>query len=159
MPIALFRVDERLIHGQVTVGWGGRLHPTRYVVVDDQIRESTWEQELHRLGAPPEASTEFASVTEARDRLKEWEDSSEITFLLTRDVETMLGLARGRRLEGRRVNLGGIHHSPGRRKVLFYLFLDAADEDRIAALTAEGVKVTAQDLPGSPRTGSGQLLV
>lgn len=158
MPIALFRVDERLIHGQVTVGWGGRLHPTRYVVVDDQIRESTWEQELHRLGAPPEASTEFASVAEARDRLEEWEASTEVTFLLTQDVATMLDLARGGRLEGRVVNLGGIHHSPGRRKVLFYLFLDTADEERIAALTAEGVEVTAQDLPASPRTEADRLL-
>ncbi len=158
MPIALLRVDERLIHGQVTVGWGGRLHPTRYVVVDDRIRESSWEQDLHRLGAPLEASTEFASVAEARDRLQEWEGSSEVTVLLTRDLETMLDLARGGLLRGRGVNLGGIHHSPGRRKVLPYLFLDAADEERITALLAEGVEVTARDLPGSPGTEGDRLL-
>ena len=35
MPIVLFRVDERLIHGQVVVGWGGQIRPDRYLVVDD----------------------------------------------------------------------------------------------------------------------------
>ncbi len=158
MPIALLRVDERLIHGQVTVGWGGRLHPTRYVVVDDLLVESAWERDLYRLGIPSEVSAEFVSVAEARDRLEEWDRSREVTVLLTRGVEAMLGLARGGRLRGREVNLGGIHHSPGRRKVLAYLFLDPDDEARIHALEAEGVEVTARDLPGSPRTGTDRLL-
>ena len=35
MPITLLRIDERLIHGQVVVGWGERLHMDRIVVVDD----------------------------------------------------------------------------------------------------------------------------
>jgi mannose/fructose/N-acetylgalactosamine-specific phosphotransferase system component IIB len=158
MPIALFRVDERLIHGQVTVGWGGRLHPTRYVVVDDALRRSEWEQEIHRLGTPPEASSEFFSVEEARSRLDRWEGSGEVIILLTRTVDAMLDLARGGRLRGRRVNLGGIHHAPGRRKVLSYLFLDPEDEARISALQAEGVEVMAKDLPGSPGAGADRLL-
>jgi PTS system mannose-specific IIB component/fructoselysine and glucoselysine-specific PTS system IIB component len=53
MSIVLFRVDERLIHGQVVVGWGERLHIQQIVVVDDQLRESPWEQELYCLGVPP----------------------------------------------------------------------------------------------------------
>jgi mannose/fructose/N-acetylgalactosamine-specific phosphotransferase system component IIB len=53
MPIVLFRVDERLIHGQVVVGWGGPLHADRIVVVDDAIAGSPWEQELYCLGVPP----------------------------------------------------------------------------------------------------------
>ena len=29
MPVILARIDDRLIHGQVTVGWSERLHPDR----------------------------------------------------------------------------------------------------------------------------------
>jgi len=156
--IVLYRVDERLIHGQVTVGWGGRFHPTRYVVVDDGIREREWEQELYRLGTPPEAVAEFASVEEARARLAEWESSSEITFLLTRSVAGMLAIAEGGALQGREVNLGGVHHSPGRRKVLAYLFLDAAEESALERLREAGATVTAQDLPSSSRIPLVRLL-
>ena len=34
MPITLLRIDERLIHGQVVVGWGERFHVQRILVVD-----------------------------------------------------------------------------------------------------------------------------
>ena len=36
MAIVLFRVDDRLIHGQVVVGWGGPLHADRIVVRFDK---------------------------------------------------------------------------------------------------------------------------
>ena len=39
MPVVLCRVDERLIHGQVVIGWGHELRPDRYVVVDDEIAD------------------------------------------------------------------------------------------------------------------------
>jgi hypothetical protein len=46
VSIVLFRVDERLVHGQVTVGWGMRLRPALYVTVDDALAGGDWEQEL-----------------------------------------------------------------------------------------------------------------
>src|SRR2546430_4593003 len=35
------------------------------VLVDDAVRASTWEQELYRMGVPPEIEVEFASTEEA----------------------------------------------------------------------------------------------
>jgi mannose/fructose/N-acetylgalactosamine-specific phosphotransferase system component IIB len=69
MPIVLHRVDERLIHGQVVVGWGAQLHAARIVVVDDDIAASEWEQDLYCLGLPPEIAPEFVSVVE---RVRSW---------------------------------------------------------------------------------------
>ncbi len=52
MSIALFRIDDRLIHGQVVVGWGQPLHVGFIVLVDDAVRASPWEQDLYRMGVP-----------------------------------------------------------------------------------------------------------
>ena len=60
MSIVLFRVDERLLHGQVVIGWGNQLRPDRYLVVDEKLTVSGWEQDLYRLGA---AGTEVQFVT------------------------------------------------------------------------------------------------
>lgn len=158
MGIVLLRVDERLIHGQVTVGWGSKLNPRRYVVVDDRLRGSEFERDLFSLGVPTDAETEFVTVDEGRDRLPFWSESSEPTVLLTRDLDHMLRLARGGTLAGRSVNLGGIHHGPGRSRVLPYLFLNPEDRQRIRDLEAEGVTVSAQDLPGAAQTPSRKLL-
>lgn len=158
MSIVLLRVDERLIHGQVTVGWGSRLEPERYLVVDDDLADSEWEKELMVLGAPAEVEVEFFRVDEARRRLPEWFASPERDVLLTGDLDTMVRLARDGALEGHEVNLGGIHHAPHRTQVLPYLFLGPPERAQIRELVSEGVRVVAQDLPGSSRTSTATLL-
>lgn len=149
MPILLYRVDDRLIHGQVVVGWGNRLDPDRYLVVDDELAEAEWEQELYALSVPDDVEAEFLSVGEARNRIETWHESPCRSILLTRNVESMLRLARGGRLSGEEINLGGIHHRPGRTKALSYLYLDADDRERLQELEEEGLRVEARDLPGS----------
>lgn len=149
MSIVLCRVDERLIHGQVVVGWGERLHIERIVVVDDQLRESAWEQELYCLGVPPSVEAQFLSVEEARAAYPGWRADGERLVILVRNVPTLERLAAGGLLSGQEVNLGGIHSGPGRTRVLPYLFL--ADEERAALrrIQAGGAVVTARDLPAS----------
>ena len=65
MPFELYRIDDRLIHGQVVVGWGQPLDIAFIVLVDDAVAASDWEQELYRMGVPPEMEVSFASVEAA----------------------------------------------------------------------------------------------
>ena len=158
MAILLYRVDERLIHGQVVVGWGNRLRPSRYLVVDDVLADSEWERDLYRLGLPQGVEAEFVAVSEARRRLSQWRSDPVPSILLTRDLEAMARLSEEGGLAGQEVNLGGIHHAPGKEEVLSYLFLGQEDRRDIQILAREGVDVVAQDLPGSPRRAVQKLL-
>jgi PTS system mannose-specific IIB component/fructoselysine and glucoselysine-specific PTS system IIB component len=158
MPIVLLRVDERLIHGQVVVGWGGPLHADRIVVVDDDIAASPWEQELYCLGVPPEMEASFASVADARPRLAGWRGGGHRVIVLVRDVGTALRLAEGGLLNGDEVNLGGIHHADGRERVLPYLHLDDGDRDTLRRIAGTGAVVSARDLPASKRVPLEELV-
>lgn len=149
MPIVLHRIDERLIHGQVVVGWGSQLRPDRIVVVDDDLSASTWEQELYVLGLPPEITAEFTSVADARERLPKWRIGHDRVFLLTRDARTMEQLGQGGMLTGVDINIGGLHHAPGRRQVLPYVFLSGAETAALQSLADGGANVAARDLPAS----------
>ena len=150
MPIVLFRVDERLIHGQVVVGWGGPLHADRIVVADDAIAESAWEQELYCLGVPPEIEASFVPVDRARDSVAAWRDDPlHRTIVLVRDVATLRRVSRGQALRGDEVNLGGIHHAAGREKLLPYLFLTVEEGDVLREVAGEGVRISARDLPAT----------
>ncbi|HEX8213659.1 MAG TPA: PTS sugar transporter subunit IIB [Longimicrobium sp.] len=151
MPIVLFRVDERLIHGQVVVGWGGPLHADRIVVVDDAIAESAWEQELYCLGMPPEMEAQFVSSSQALEAFELWRGGPKRTIVLVRDVATARRLADSGLLRGEEVNLGGIHHAEGRTRVLPYLHLTADEVASLREMEAGGVAVSARDLPGSHR--------
>jgi len=146
VSIVLQRVDERLIHGQVVIGWGGHLRPGRYLVVDDELAASEWEQELYALGAG-DSEVVFTTVDEARQELETRRSEPQKSILLTSDITTMLRLAAGGLLRDTSVNLGGIHHAPERIEVLTYLHLTPEDRDDLMALAAEGVNISARDLP------------
>jgi mannose/fructose/N-acetylgalactosamine-specific phosphotransferase system component IIB len=158
MSIVLFRIDERLIHGQVVVGWGGQLRPDVFVVVDSGLASSEWEQELYLLGVPEGAEARFLSPEEARRSLPGLRSAPERAVILTRDVATMLAIARGGVMEGESVNLGGIHSQAGREEVLPYLFLDDEDRERLREMVKEGIRVAARDLPGSHEVPLSELL-
>jgi len=158
VAILLYRVDERLIHGQVTVGWGGHLHPDRYVVVDDLLAGAEWEREIFRLGVPSDASSDFVTVEEGRKALREWRASEERIILVTRDLDQMLRLLKGMGTGGVVVNLGGIYHGAGRREILPYLFLSGEDRAHIRTLLGEGIEVEARGLPGSSAVAGRHLL-
>ena len=157
MSIVLFRVDERLIHGQVVVGWS-QLHADRIIVVDDTLAGSGWEQELYTLGLPNELAAEFVTLDDARVNLPEWRTSGHRIILLTRDVKTMRALARGGLLRGADINIGGIHHATGRRQILPYVYLSADEAEAVTELSDEGASVNARDLPASRRVDLNELL-
>lgn len=146
MSIALYRIDDRLIHGQVVVGWGKRLNVGFIVLVDDAVRATAGEQELYRMGVPPDIELVFASSAEAAARLPEWDRDPRVGILLVGDIDTIARLAsNSHRL--RRINVGGLHHRPGRSERLRYVYLSDAEAAQLRALAAAGLEVTAQDVP------------
>ena len=146
MSVVLYRIDDRLIHGQVVVGWGQRLGVGFIVLVDEGVRANVWEQELYRMGVPPAMDVVFVGVAEAASQAQAWERDPRKGILLTGDVETMAALCAALP-EVRKVNLGGVHAREGRTERLRYVFLSEAEAARLKALAAGGVEVTAQDVP------------
>lgn len=149
MPIALYRIDDRLIHGQVVVGWGQPLELRFIVLVDDDVAVSEWEQELYRMGVPPEMAVYFHTVDDAVASLAQYQQSGEPGIVLTGDIGTMQRLVKGAAGGIRTVNVGGVHHAPGRVGRLRYVFLTPAEEAGLKAIAAAGVDVTAQDVPSA----------
>jgi PTS system mannose-specific IIB component/fructoselysine and glucoselysine-specific PTS system IIB component len=148
VAVELFRIDDRLIHGQVVVGWGQPLDLTFIVLVDDEVASSEWEQELYRMGVPPEMDVYFDTVESAAEKLADYQRDARRGALLTGDIETMARLVE---LTGAvsHVNLGGIHHRTGRTQRLRYIFLAPDEEVALRGLAARGVEVSAQDVPAA----------
>lgn len=158
MALDLFRIDERLLHGQVIVGWGMRLGLERYVVVDDELSGSQWEQELYSAGLPQDVSVRFLSVADAVVRLPELIDLPGRGAVLTRSTKAMRALAEAKLLDGRRVNVGGLHEGAERQQVLRYVSLRSDEVCDLRAIASTGAEVSARDLPTSREVGLEELL-
>ena len=145
MTVELVRLDDRLVHGQVVVGWGQALAISLVVLVDDHVRESGWEQELYRMGMPPDMDLEFASVAEGVSGMEAWVHSRKKTLLLTGDVDSLVRLVEGAGI--RRVTIGGVHQHTDRRQRLRYVYLSERESAQLRRLVDCGVEVSAQDVP------------
>ena len=147
MALPLLRVDDRLIHGQVLIGWGRPLAARFVVLVDDEVRHSEWEQNLYRMAVPPDIELIIADTREAVEQLPRWLDDPRPGILVTAVIATMTALHDAVPRVVQRVNLGGRHHRPGKTQRLRYIFLGDAEESLLRRLAAEGVRISAQDLP------------
>ncbi len=156
MAIELYRIDDRLIHGQVVVGWGSPLDIQFLVLVDDDVADSEWEQELYRMGTPPEMAIYFETVDSAAGQLDHYRRDERRGILLTSSIQTMRRLAEAASIPA--VNLGGIHHRTGRTERLRYVFLDGEEEEALRSLADRGVIVTAQDVPAARAVPLSELL-
>jgi mannose/fructose/N-acetylgalactosamine-specific phosphotransferase system component IIB len=157
MGIHLYRIDDRLIHGQVVVGWGQPLNARFLILVDDLVASSDWEKELYRMAVPPEMDIYFADVATAIKNHARYTADPRPGILIAGDIESMHRLAKGVKAIGS-VNLGGIHHRAGRGEKLRYIFLTTAEEEELRSLEASGVEVTAQDVPSSRAVPLSEIL-
>ena len=156
MTLLLYRIDDRLIHGQVVVGWGQPLDLRFIVLVDDAVATSDWEQELYRMGVPPEMDIYFHTADDAVKALVRYQTDPRPGLLLTGDIPTMQKLVAGAGVTT--VNIGGIHSKPGRVQRMRYVFLTPDEEGELRDLARLGAKVTAQDVPGARPVSLDDLL-
>jgi mannose/fructose/N-acetylgalactosamine-specific phosphotransferase system component IIB len=140
-------VDQRLVHGQVTVAWVPALGIRRILVADDDLAADDFEREIVESSGPPGVPVEVLDVESAGRRLA---GVPEETLCLVRWPETLLRLVRGG-APIREAMLGGLYHRVGSRRFLDYLYLTPADLEALDELARRGVRLTARDVP----TGTG----
>ncbi len=152
----LARVDDRLLHGQVALGWRHALDPETFLIVDDAVAADPLAMRLFDAALPEgmrlailDAAGFFAAGRPPADPAR--------TILLIRELSVLEGLvAKG--FHPREVNIGGIHHRVGARRILDYLYLTEDDRAALRRLIATGIILYAQDLPSSPRKSAEELL-
>ncbi|MEO8449877.1 MAG: PTS sugar transporter subunit IIB [Gemmatimonadota bacterium] len=147
MSIVLCRVDDRLVHGQVVIGWGRPLAIDWFALVDDEVAASDLEKDLYRMAVPAGTTIEFVSAAAAGSRIDAWAASSERVLILTGSIDTMAAVHDQRPALITIMNLGGIHGGPGRREYLPSVYLAEHELATLRRLAADGVEITAQDLP------------
>ena len=159
MPIILARVDDRLIHGQVTVGWSQQLHPDRIVLANNAVAADSWQSRVYASSVPPEIKVSILSIAETVSQLAKEAFQRERIILLTGSPGEMAELARlGAPLA--EVNIGGLHFTVGRKEMLPFVYVDRQDLMALGRLLAQGIELFAQQVPGgkSVKLGKADLL-
>ena len=70
MPVVLLRIDDRLIHGQVTTAWMGNTKANHIIIASDEVANDEIRKNIVTITAPRSVKTEILGVQAAAERIK-----------------------------------------------------------------------------------------
>ena len=145
--IILYRVDDRLVHGQVVEGWLPHLPAEELAVVSDEIAGDEMRRTIMRFATPEGVDLKIMTVAEAAAYLPEAEKAERKVLLLLPGLAEALELARkGLRIPS--LNIGGMHYSAGKNlSIGKAIFLNEEDCAALKALDAAGIAIEGRGVP------------
>jgi PTS system mannose-specific IIB component len=146
--VALVRVDNRLVHGQVLEAWLPALAAPGILVADDEAAGNVLARSAMSMAIPPKVSFQVLRVDAAADLLKPGGKGPQAsrTLVLLRDVRAAVEL-HDKGVLMPRLNLGNVHFGAGRKQVAPSVFLDAQEVADLERLAAQGTAVEVRAVP------------
>ena len=148
MSTTLVRVDDRLLHGQVLLGWAAAFAPQRILLAHDEVAGDAERRSLYLSLAEGDYEIAVERVDAA---------AAALALAVTPRTLCVVGSAAdARRLVElgapvRSIQLGGMHHRAGTKRLLDYIYLSAQDAGDLRWLLERGVTLEGHDLPGARR--------
>ena len=146
--ILLTRIDARLIHGQVATQWNSTLGSNLILVANDDVANNTMRQNLMKMAAPAGVATRFFSLQKTIDIIGKASPKQKI-FIVCDCPEDVLTLAKGG-VPIKKVNIGNMHMSEGKRQVATSVAVDDADVAAFRELQEMGVELEIRRVPSKP---------
>jgi len=158
MPLCLVRIDDRLIHGQVVLGWARALKPDRIVVSNDRIAANSWERKFYTSSVPAHIKVSFLELEETARQLLNNLFKNESVMILVESVHDVLKVVE-MGVSLKEINVGGLHYRAGAHEVLPYVFLTDEDKQYLRELVKRNITLLAQDVPGNNARNINALVV
>lgn len=150
MSIVLTRIDDRLVHGQVVVGWVQSLQINHIIICSDSIAESEWEKCLYSDSVPQELKISFFSEKEFIGTVKKSVFENGRIIILVESPDVLERLVKGG-VNFPEINIGGMHFKENSKEILPYVFLTEKDRDALQFLQSQNITITCQDTPAAKK--------
>jgi mannose/fructose/sorbose-specific phosphotransferase system IIB component len=151
MKISMIRIDERLIHGQVTMGWARTSSANLILAVNDLVAEDPFQKKLMMLAAPVGATVEIYSVDEVVEKLNAnaWPNAT-ILLLLRNPVDMLRLVEKG--IQVKKVNVGGVRSPEAKIKLTKEVSATPLELEAWKKLDEHGIRIEIQWVPGAGTT-------
>jgi PTS system mannose-specific IIB component len=145
-----FRIDNRLVHGQVIEAWLPHLRAQALIVANDDLAADDLRQEIMSLAVPSAVKFICCNVAEAVAVLRRQQEQSPgqhalVLFATCADARSahMAGLSFSQ------INIGNLHYGPGKEQVCAHIALDADDRNCLQYFSDHAVDIDFRCVPAS----------
>ena len=146
MPLVQVRIDDRLIHGQVVVGWRTTLKPGRIVLCSDEVATSDWQRTIYMSAVPEDLIASVLTIKETIETILSSGHDKERILLLVDSPKSIVRLVEAG-VNIPEVNVGGMHFRPGKNQIAPFIFVDEDDINNFRKLYDKGIKLDGRDVP------------
>lgn len=143
--ILLTRIDNRLIHGQVATQWNSTVGSNLILVANDKVAGDKMRQGLMDMAAPSGVATRYFTIEKTIEIIHKAADRQKI-FIICEDPEDVLKLVEGG-VPIKKVNIGNMHMSEGKRQVATSVAVDEADVKAFKKLQEKGIELEIRRVP------------
>ncbi|ELC0837235.1 mannose/fructose/sorbose PTS transporter subunit IIB [Klebsiella michiganensis] len=149
MNITLARIDDRLIHGQVTTVWSKVANAQRIIICNDDVYNDDVRRTLLRQAAPPGMKVNVVNIEKAVAvyHNPQYQDET-VFYLFTNPQDVLTMVQQGVKIAT--LNIGGMAWRPGKKQLTKAVSLDAADIDALQQLDKLGVKLDLRVVASDP---------
>ena len=149
MNITLARIDDRLIHGQVTTVWSKVANAQRIIICNDDVYNDDVRRTLLRQAAPPGMKVNVVNIEKAVAvyHNPQYQDET-VFYLFTNPQDVLTMVQQGVKIAT--LNIGGMAWRPGKKQLTKAVSLDAADIDAFQQLDKLGVKLDLRVVASDP---------
>jgi len=145
VSVVFYRIDDRLVHGQVMTGWSKVFKTMRIFVVDDQTAGDKFLCQVMQMSVPKDYEVYIMKTADAIEKIKS-DPPDKKTMVLSKTPEVMRDLKNGG-VEMTELNVGGMGFLPGRRMVLRNIQMSPQELEVLKEIAAKGVRVFCQIVP------------
>lgn len=146
MGLVLVRIDDRLIHGQVVVGWARFLEAERIVVANDKLADDKFQKDLMIMVCPPDMEFLILRIDEVTSRIKRDEFTDKRTILLIANPRDALRIV-DERVGISEINVGGMRFFDDRRQILPWVSVNEEEIGILRKLKDLGITLEARAVP------------
>ena len=146
MPLVMIRIDDRLIHGQVVVGWGNVVKPDRILLSSDEVATVEWQRTIYLSAVPEHLAASVLTLKDTVEALKNDQFGSESILLLVDSPKSVVTLVENG-IDIKEVNVGGMHFKPGKNQISSFIFVDQQDIESFKILCEKGILLEGRDVP------------
>lgn len=146
MGLKLVRIDDRLIHGQVVVGWVRFLNADHIIVANDAAAKDAMQKALYEMVVPRELKVSILTLSETAEKFKQNVFGNETIILLLsspRDVLELMNLG----MIIKSINVGGMRYEPGKRQISKSVSVSDDDCVALGELIAKGIEIEGRAVP------------
>ncbi len=157
MKFKLVRIDDRLIHGQVALGWSRSKGIDTIIAVDDAVAKDQFQCTLLKMATPAGVKSYILEINDAVKKLTDASIEHRSVMLLVKTPETLLHLIdQGVAVES--INIGNMRSMPGKQKLLNYVYVDENEMLSLKELSKKGLEMYAQDVPNHSGINFNEIL-